>query len=348
MVFQASMNTFMKWCTEFIETLKTISSEPMYHWLTGSKGQNVWKKEFTAMFKLFFFWNITNNFNQSVIKWDVCACFLREISEIPGTVVERDTLMSSLGINRYRCFVLWLPLTSIGVGAGTFFLGAKDFCSNSRKLARKKLRKKKWPPKKSSPCYIGRRWAPFSLIFSTFCTYFHGFCERFSEILSRFPRILSEFSPNQNFWGCACTPFAPAPTTVLRRILAHADKYLKLYNNFRCVLRRRWKLFAQSTPKFGKVTVITYDFGIRHCSRLKIKINQFIFMKHFEKTSTCPYKINTFCCMLQSNFQIFWKSFARQRMSMKNTRSRNIVQYRLFTRGVKLDFTEHRRGYVCA
>jgi len=34
---------------------------------------------------------MTNNFNQPVTQWDFCACFLRTISEILGTVVERDT-----------------------------------------------------------------------------------------------------------------------------------------------------------------------------------------------------------------------------------------------------------------
>jgi len=31
-------------------------------------------------------------FKQSVTQWDFCACFLLTISEILGTMIERDTL----------------------------------------------------------------------------------------------------------------------------------------------------------------------------------------------------------------------------------------------------------------
>jgi len=39
-----------KWFVEIVEILKIISYEPAYH---GIKAQNVWKKEYTAMFKFF-------------------------------------------------------------------------------------------------------------------------------------------------------------------------------------------------------------------------------------------------------------------------------------------------------
>jgi len=36
------------------------------------------------------------------------------------------------------------------------------------------------------------------------------------------------------------------------------------------------KLFAQSTPKFGKVTVARYEFGKKNCLTLKINQNTFL------------------------------------------------------------------------
>jgi len=46
MLLQASVNTFKKVFTEVVEILKAISYEAAYHCI---KGQNVWKKEYTAM-----------------------------------------------------------------------------------------------------------------------------------------------------------------------------------------------------------------------------------------------------------------------------------------------------------
>jgi len=48
------------------------------------------------------------------------------------------------------------------------------------------------------------------------------------------------------------------------RTLPHSDKCFEKVQNFKCALRQRWKLFAQSTPKFGKITVARYEFGIKH------------------------------------------------------------------------------------
>jgi len=78
---------------------------------------------------------------------------------------------------------------------------------------------------------------------------------------------------------------------------------LKWCNNFVCGLRLHWKLFAQSTSHIGKVTVARNEFGIQH--RLTLKINQFIFIKHFEKTNPCPDKIHMFSYVLQNYFQVF-------------------------------------------
>ena len=79
-----------KWFTEVVEILKTVLYESAYHWI---KRQNVWKKEYTAMFKFFLYWKMTNNFNQSVPQRDFCACFLRTISASMGTVAKRYTLV---------------------------------------------------------------------------------------------------------------------------------------------------------------------------------------------------------------------------------------------------------------
>jgi len=90
--------------------------------------------------------------------------------------------------------------TRIGVGAGKF-LGVQRI-------------------KKNSSCHFGRHvfqikacCAPYLLIFSGSLHRFSRNLWRFSEILPGFYRILPGFSPNQNFWGCACTPCAPASCT---------------------------------------------------------------------------------------------------------------------------------------
>jgi len=47
---------------------------------------------------------------------------------------------------------------------------------------------------------------------------------------------------------------------IIEENLASHRSVLKMYYNFKCALRQRWKLFAQSTSKLGKVTVATYEF----------------------------------------------------------------------------------------
>jgi len=76
---------------------------------------------------------------------------------------------------------------------------------------------------------------------------------------------------------------------------------LKRYNNFKCAVRQRETLFAQSIQKFGKVTVARYEFGVKH--RLTLEINQVIFIKNFENTSPCLDKIYTFSQILKAFFK---------------------------------------------
>jgi len=93
---------------------------------------------------------------------------------------------------------------------------------------------------------------------------------------------------------------------------------LKRYNNFKCAFRQHRKLFTQSTPKFRKVTVTRYEFGIKHW--LTLKINQFIFKRQLEKASLCPDKIHTFSYMFQNYFQGFRKALTCQCKLSRNVR----------------------------
>jgi len=120
------------------------------------------------------------------------------------------------------------------------FLGAKDFCPNFLKLARKIFGPlfvrtfsqadllSEWPPKsgpsfhmvvvpKTGPSYgctdVGCHFFQIKPRCAPFLSRFSGIWQRFSQILPIFPRILPRFSeilpgfsPNQNFWGYACTP----------------------------------------------------------------------------------------------------------------------------------------------
>jgi len=77
---------------------------------------------------------------------------------------------------------------------------------------------------------------------------------------------------------------------------------LNRYDNFKCTLRQGRKLFAQSTSEFRRVTAARYECGIKHW--LTLTINQFIFKKHFERTSPFPAKFHTFSFMLQNCLSI--------------------------------------------
>jgi len=102
MLLQASMNNFKKWFLRLLD-LKTLPYKAACHWV---KKRNVRKKEYIDIVQFCFCWKMTNNFKQPVTQWDFCACFLGTISDILGTAVERGALMSSLGINRDRYFLL--------------------------------------------------------------------------------------------------------------------------------------------------------------------------------------------------------------------------------------------------
>ena len=72
MHLQESMNTFTKWFAEVFEILKTGSYTPAYH---SPERQQVWRKQCTAIYKLFLLLKLENSFNQSITKWDICGCF---------------------------------------------------------------------------------------------------------------------------------------------------------------------------------------------------------------------------------------------------------------------------------
>ena len=120
---------------------------------------------------------------------------------------------------------------------------------------------------------------------------------------------------------------------------------LKRYNSFKCA-STALETLRPTTPKFRKVTVARYEFEMKHC--LTLEINRFILIKHFGKTSPCPDKTHTFSYMFQNYFQIFWKSFTRQCMSMTNTGVRNYVQCSFIHQTCKTWFKEYRRGAVYA
>ena len=86
------------------------------------------------------------------------------------------------------------------------FGGAKNFCPNFWKLARKKLHKKKWPPKKSFPVFLG---AIFAQIFKVLL--------RFSEILWKFSKICPNFFQIKTLWGAIAPPAHPPRTPVTSR-----------------------------------------------------------------------------------------------------------------------------------
>ena len=93
---------------------------------------------------------------------------------------------------------------------------------------------------------------------------------------------------------------------------------LKRYNNFKCALRQRCKLFAQSTQTFGNVTVARYEFGIKFC--LTLKVNQPIFIKYFDKKCQWPDKFTRSVRSSKTIFKCSRKAF--HAMSTKNTKGK--------------------------
>jgi len=107
----------------------------------------------------------------------------------------------------------------MGAGAGKF-LGVRKILAQNFPNLPKKLQKMSLPTQEKSLHVI---WSPFfsnqstmgaifARIFREFAEIIRGFTKVFtyfaqiSTILSVFWGILPGFSPNQNFWGCTCTP----------------------------------------------------------------------------------------------------------------------------------------------
>ena len=89
------------------------------------------------------------------------------------------------------------------------FGGAKGFCPYFPKVARKLVSTfLRWLPKKDLHVILPTLGAFFSNQ-TTLGAIFAGILVRFSKICPDFYRVCLDFqgfSPNQNFWVCACTP----------------------------------------------------------------------------------------------------------------------------------------------
>jgi len=149
------------------------------------------------------------------------------------------------------------------------FGGAKNFCPNIRKLARKRskdndLQKKKrlhftgrkavqasfllklhpslpkfiltWnmiSRKQLNENRISKKWIKKSLHFHChFCKInaHTAILRRFAHVLPKFLHILSGFSPIQNFWGCGCTPPPTPVDTAFRRIRSCVPYFSKSWD----------------------------------------------------------------------------------------------------------------------
>jgi len=108
------------------------------------------------------------------------------------------------------------------------FGGAKDFCPNFPKLARKVilwllptnvLSQRSWShffcvtSKKRSSFVFRKRWEPFFEVkqhWAPFLFGFLGISHRYFGIFPKFSGIVPGLSTNQNYWRCACPPCNPA------------------------------------------------------------------------------------------------------------------------------------------
>jgi len=106
------------------------------------------------------------------------------------------------------------------------FVGAKDFCPNFPKLFRKNFGSLFvrifshddccWDYLSKSKVFMwfGKRWAPprWGQFFRKFTQIFRDFAMLFADSAlvstdsARNFRVFPAFPPNQNFWGCSCTP----------------------------------------------------------------------------------------------------------------------------------------------
>jgi len=120
---------------------------------------------------------------------------------------------------------------------------------------------------------------------------------------------------------------------------------LKRFNNFKCVLPQRRKLFAQSTPKIRKVTVAKFEFRIKHW--LTWRINQCTFKKQFENTNRGLIKFTRSVMCFKSIFKFFGNAYLANAYLANPYRWRTqgvemMCSARLFTRVVKPDFMDRR------
>jgi len=103
--------------------------------------------------------------------------------------------------------------STIGVGAGKFLVVRRNFARILTTFPKKSNKSDRQKKEESSSCQFGRHflqvkacWAPFLLKFSGSLWRFSEILPGFCGILPGFYGILPGFSPNQNFWGCGCTP----------------------------------------------------------------------------------------------------------------------------------------------
>ena len=95
-----------------------------------------------------------------------------------------------------------------------------------------------WPPKNVFHLFFCKSWAPFLKVkqrWAPFLPRLSGILPRylgilfgFSGILPKFSEMLPGFSTNQNFWGCACTPYTPASNTTGLKHTFFCSQYLEL------------------------------------------------------------------------------------------------------------------------
>jgi len=111
--------------------------------------------------------------------------------------------------------------STIGVGAGKFLVVRRNFARILTTFPKKSNKSDRQKKEESSSCQFGRHflqvkacWAPFLLKFSGSLWRFSEILPGFCGILPGFYGILPGFSPNQNFWGCGCTPASLPPTPV--------------------------------------------------------------------------------------------------------------------------------------
>ena len=105
----------------------------------------------------------------------------------------------------------------MGVGAGKFLGVRKIFARISPIVPEKFSEEESLHVIFSNQTTLG---PIFARILRKFAQIFRGFAQVFTDFaqistdLPIFSGILPGFSPDQNFWGCACTPAPPLPTSL--------------------------------------------------------------------------------------------------------------------------------------